>query len=250
MEWNEVTACNFCGGPASALYMRSHVPNWYQGKPLELYQCEGCGLVRASPRPDPRALYRNYLAGTDKVREITMRKLERPNVLLHHRRAIEDAMGFARRAVHSLYDMGCGAGTVMMEARRLGLEAEGNDLNRASIDMLVADGFKARCGFTRELEFDRGYDVVMNLDYLEHSYEPFDDLKTSHRILNQGGVLYLKTLYLGCPNHLLDGEHWNLFGNGHFHFFHPDTLKAMVREAGFSIVSCKTAALITIAAVK
>lgn len=246
MHWIAADKYNFCKNTASSLYLISDIPHWYAGRPMELHQCDACGLVRASPRPDPLELYRNYLNASESARIITDRKLNRPNVRLRHRAAIEEAISYADREVDSLYDMGCGAGTIMMEARDMGLVAEGNDVNKASIEMLSSLGLKAYLGFSKDVNPGRTYDIVTNLDYLEHSYEPFDDLNTCYRILNTGGVLYLKTLYLGCPNHVRDGEGWNLFGNGHFHYFFPDTLREMVIAAGFEIAEFKLAALVTV----
>ena len=178
------------------------------------------------------------------------RKLARDRVDEHHGRAIETAQKFAERPVKSLFDMGCGAGTLMTAARNRGIESEGNDLNKASIDRLKAMGFMAYQGFTQQLSINRTYDMVMNLDYLEHSYNPTEDLALCHRILNPGGVLYLKTLYLGCPNHVAYGAGWGLFGNGHFHYFFPETLNAMVVKSGFRVKHVETKGLILIIGVK
>jgi 2-polyprenyl-3-methyl-5-hydroxy-6-metoxy-1,4-benzoquinol methylase len=130
------------------------------------------------------------------------------------------------------------------------IEAEGNDLNKASIDNLRAMGFNAHLGFSQNLKLDRTYDMVMNLDYLEHSYTPVDDLAMNFKILNPGGVLYLKTLYLGCPNHVANGEAWGLFGNGHFHYFFPETLRKMVESVGFQVAHLQTKGLIVVVGLK
>lgn len=251
MTWETVPKCVLCGSENTSVYLNSDVPPWYQKQPINLLECGKCHLVRADPRPERQALYKNYLAGADNVKLIVERKLARPNVGLHHRRAIEEAMTYADRKVERLYDMGCGAGTVMMEARELGLEAQGNDVNKASVDMLKEKGFKAFHGFTRDLTLPSDYfDVVMNLDYLEHSYEPLDDLKTCLRLLRKGGVLYLKTLYLDCPAHKEQGVHWNLLGNGHFHYFFPDTLRELMTKAGFGVLDLKLGGLVTVIGLK
>lgn len=250
MRWYDVTQCEYCGDQNSSVYLRSYVPNWYEKRPLTLVECNNCRLVRASPRPDPDDLYVNYISGGGKAKEIAMRKLARDNVGKHHRRAIESAMSFARRPVESLFDIGCGAGTLMMEGRALGIEAEGNDLNKAAIDHLKELGFNAYLGFTQNIDFPRTYDMVMNLDYLEHSYEPTADLRLNFNMLNSGGVLYLKTLYLGCPKHVANGSAWGLFGNGHFHYFFPDTLRKMVESAGFEVAHYETKGLIVIVGIK
>ncbi|MDX2287571.1 MAG: class I SAM-dependent methyltransferase [Hyphomicrobiaceae bacterium] len=251
MDWYDVTSCNHCGGTDFKLYMESSVPTWYAGRPMRLIECTKCGYVPVSPRPDPIFLYRNYISGGPKQRELLQKKLDRPNVLEVHRTHVETAQKYLGRKAKTLYDMGCGAGTVMMGARDLGIEAAGNDVNKVSVDMLREMGLDAKHGFTKDLDLPAdAYDIVMNFDYLEHSYEPFDDLKTCYRITRPGGILYLKTLYLGCPDHVAKGEAWHLLGQGHFSFFTADALKAMIKNAGFKLESVKAGGLITVVARK
>ncbi len=251
MDWHDVTTCNHCGGTDFKLYMESKVPKWYEDRPMRLIECTACGYVPVSPRPDRMQLYRNYLAAADNVKQLVEKKLNRPNVREIHRQHVETAQKHLGRKAQTLYDMGCGAGTVMMGARELGIVASGNDVNKASIDMLKEDGFDAHLGFTKDLDLPSdAYDIVMNFDYLEHSYEPLDDLKTCFRITKPGGILYLKTLYLGCPDHVEKGEAWQLFGPGHFSFFRPDALNSMIASAGYKVELSKPAHLITVVARK
>ena len=237
MTWSDVEICNFCGSSEFELYLESDTPTWYAGRYFRLIQCRECGFVPASPRPNPVDLYKNYLAGTGNVNALVQEKLARKNVNKQHRRVIESASKHLTRSAERLYDMGCGAGTVMAEAKAMGIEPDGNDVNKCSIEMLRDLGFNARHGFTNELNLPSGaYDIVANLDYLEHTFNPFDDLKTCARILAPGGILYLKTLYLGSPAHRLMRENWKMFGQGHFSFFSARVLKQMIVSAGFEIL--------------
>ncbi len=249
MQWNEVAACNNCGATGSKLYLESSAPRWYEGRALRLVECTDCGLVRVSPRPDRQELYRDYLAGGPEAQDAVQRKLDRKNVHDVHRKHVDTAITALGRTPELLYDMGCGAGTVMTAAREMGLVAEGNDINKAAVDRLREDGFHALHGFTDELDLpSERYDVVINFDYLEHSYLPKEDLATCLRILRPGGIMYVKTLYLGCPAHVEKGERWQLFGIGHFHFFSSDLLCTMIRNAGFEIVDVSLGQLVFIIA--
>lgn len=250
-RWEEVVTCNHCGTTERTLYMESSVPHWYGGAPLRLEQCSNCGLVYASPRPVAETQYKGYMNASDKAAELFHKKRGRPNVLEGHGGIIDEAASYLARPAKTLFDMGCGAGTVMLAARERGIEAEGNDVNRYSIDHLKGEGFNAHFGFTDQLDLPEGkFDIVTNLDYLEHTYFPMDDLYRCRDILAPGGILYLKTLYLDCPRHLEMGEAWNLFGAGHFHFFPADTLQDMVEHAGLEVLKVKAGGLITIIARK
>ena len=115
--------------------------------------------------------------------------------------------------------------------------------------MLRERGFEAKHGFTTELELPKQYfDIVINFDYLEHSYTPKEDLQICHEILKPGGLLYLKTLYLDCPQHKEKGAAWGLFGSGHFHYFTWPVLKKMIESVGFSIEKEQLGQLVFVAA--
>ena len=248
--WQEVDCCDYCGHKSFVHYMKSSVPPWYKGEPIQMMRCEQCDMVMASPRPERQTLYANYLEGHETAQKAVKRKLDRPNINASHTRQIEHALKFAPDAKR-LFDMGCGAGTIMQAAKEKGLEAEGNEINLAACDHLNGLGFTAYHGFTCDLELpENHYDIVINFDYLEHSYEPYQDLLTCNRILTDGGVLYLKTLFLGCPDHITKGDGYQLFGNGHFSYFFPRTLCSMIHSAGFEIEELKLGNLIFVIARK
>lgn len=249
MDWNKVETCDFCAGRGQRLYLESSVPRWYAERPLRLVECTDCGLVYASPRPRADQLYASYLNASENVRQAVQRKLERKNVMDIHRKHVTTAMERLGHPAERLYDMGCGAGTVMMAARELGLEAWGNDVNKAAVDMLREAGFEARLGFSSELDLPGGhFDIVINFDYLEHSFTPMADLRTCFDIVKPGGIMYLKTLYLDCPAHREKGEAWQLFGAGHFYYFTTDVLRRMIEAVGFTIEDVREGQLVFVVA--
>jgi 2-polyprenyl-3-methyl-5-hydroxy-6-metoxy-1,4-benzoquinol methylase len=249
--WLKAEKCDYCGGAEYKGYMVSKVPNWYKGVPFKLVECVGCGLIFADPRPNPDVIYKDYLEGREKSAAATSRKLNRPNVLDGHLKAILHAKSFLNWKPLNLFDMGCGAGTILEAAKSIDINAEGNDINKFATDRLKALGFNVHHGFTQDLNVEADYfDIVINFDYLEHSYTPYKDLLKCCQMLKHGGVLYLKTLYLDCPDHLMKGESYQLFGSGHFHYFKSRVLCEMVKSAGFAIKEIRTGNLIFIIATK
>lgn len=250
MKWQSVKSCNFCGGRDAIPFAHPERAVWRDDRPLRLVECGNCGLVRATPRPLRSDLFRAQLAGDLTVIAPLTRQLSGPNIGALHRRAVEQAMAAAERPVHTLYDMGCGAGTAMMEAARLGIESQGSDANKVAIDMLGELGFTARHGFPRQIDFDgMKFDAVLCLNSLGESYEPFDDLKLCRAVLHDRGALYLRTPYLGGPQHRAKGAAWAVFGQENVHYFYRDTLAAMIEAAGFRIVDEERIGRLGIAAV-
>ena len=251
MRWQEIQECNFCGGRDAQPFLSINTSNWYDYRLLTLSKCGGCQLVRATPRPERHDLYRRHLVGTSNILNLVRKRMSRPNIIAVHRRAVEEAVRIARRPVRKLYDMGCGAGTALMGARLLGIEGEGNDVNKISVKMLTELGFQVRHGFTCQLDFSGMiFDVVLALEYFEQTYEPFEDLKRCYELLHPGGVLYARTLYLDCPDHQASGEAWPMFGAGHFYYYYPETLRMMVQAAGFKIMELKLGAMATLVALR
>lgn len=248
MDWDDVGECEYCGSHDQSLYIETDVPNWYAKQPMRLVECGNCRLVFANPRPDRYQLNKNWLIGHEVAQKAFHRKRERKNVMDIHTKHVQRAIDAHGNDPKSLFDMGCGAGTVMEAARSLGLEAAGNDINKYAMEQLAEMGFSTYFGFTDEIDLDDKFDIVINFDYLEHTFSPWADLQMCFDMLNPGGVLYLKTLYLNCPDHVEKGEHWQLFGNGHHYFFYNDMLRDMVERAGFELVEVRDPQLIFIMA--
>ncbi|USG62807.1 class I SAM-dependent methyltransferase [Sneathiella marina] len=249
--WENVKQCNYCGKSDFFLFMRSTEPHWTGDEPLTMMECKNCGLVFASPRPNATQFNKNYLVGDEKARAVLERKRNRPNVRALHLNHVKKALEFHDNKATSLFDMGCGAGTIMEAAKELGLDAEGNDINLAAINELRELGFNAYHGFTNQLELPKNnFDIVINFDYLEHSYNPYEDLKTCNEILKMGGLLSLKTLYLDCPDHILKSDRYQLFRACHYHYFSARNLASMVYKAGFEILELNCNNLIFIIARK
>jgi len=210
--------------------------HWYESKPMRLVECEDCRLVYADPRPKfEELLKRTFMHMDGWAKEITHRKLGRPNVEEVHRRIVVQALNYCWNA-SSLFDVGTGAGTVLTEARKLGLSVAGNDVNMYACHFLKQKGISVYNTPTNKLELTDKFDIVTMLDYLEHTYTPFDDLKWAWNHLNDQGILLLKTLYLNCPNHKVQGDNWKLFEAGHFQFFYTGVLLQMFKKSSFEIL--------------
>ncbi|OKL43391.1 methyltransferase domain-containing protein [Pseudovibrio exalbescens] len=256
MRFQRKFRCDFCASTESKPYLKTTKVSWYGKDRFELHSCVNCNLVMAFPRPDRDALYKDFFEGADSAQRTITRKLSRPNVLAVHEKAVERAEGFFKEANDGrrpkvIFDMGFGAGTLMEAARLKEMEAEGNEINLAGVHRMQDLGFNAHHGFTRDLSLEpERFDMVFNFDYLEHSYEPFQDLKTCNALLKGNGILYLKTLYLDCPDHLLKGPNYQLLGQGHFSYFWPRTLLCMFQSAGFEILELRMTGLIYIIAKK
>lgn len=232
-EWEEDSPCNHCGSKETRPYLTNENKEWY-GRVFELVQCPNCYLVYANPRPSFDSIL-NFCLNSDWSEQMRIRKLKRRKVREFHRSVIKDALRYNKDA-RSLFDIGTGAGTILLEAREMGLKVAGNDINRASCRWLNGEGIKTYNIPTNDLEIEDKFDIITMLDYIEHTYTPFDDLKWAYKHLNDDGILYLETLYLNCPTHKGMGKSWHLFGEGHFYYYYEFVLVNMICHAGFTVI--------------
>lgn len=96
-----------------------------------------------------------------------------------------------------LMDVGCGTGTLLKRAQKLGFAVEGVEI----CEPLARDTAKQiGCPVHEEVlsgvTFDKKhFDVITLYDVIEHLQEPLRDLSVVYDILNPGGVLFIL-----CPN--------------------------------------------------
>ncbi|MEL7481126.1 MAG: bifunctional 2-polyprenyl-6-hydroxyphenol methylase/3-demethylubiquinol 3-O-methyltransferase UbiG [Pseudomonadota bacterium] len=101
-----------------------------------------------------------------------------------------------------LLDIGCGGGLVCEPMARLGAAVTGIDASDANIKTAMthakASGLTIdyRAGTAEGLlaAGDGGYDIVLNLEVVEHVANPADFLKTSAALLAPGGLMIVATL--------------------------------------------------------
>lgn len=80
--------------------------------------------------------------------------------------------------------------------------------------------------------------LVMH-SYLEHENRPLDVLRQSARVLAPGGVVVIKVPNFACLNRRLLGSAWPGFRfPDHVNYFTPESLIAIVKAAGLSVVRC------------
>jgi 2-polyprenyl-3-methyl-5-hydroxy-6-metoxy-1,4-benzoquinol methylase len=233
-EWESNFPCNYCGSIDTVNYLKSKNINFY-GQIFNLKKCTNCGLVFCDSRPNFEDIL-NYYKFSDWSKGMIAVKNIRPDVKGIHRNVIRQCLSYNKNA-KSLFDIGTGGGTLLIEAKNMGLKVSGNDINRASsIYLMETYGINIFEEPTNKLDFKYKYDIITMLDYIEHSYTPFDDLTFACKHLADNGILYLKTLYLNCPNHKKMKDKWNLFGEGHYHYFTVSTLMNMIYDCNLKLL--------------
>jgi SAM-dependent methyltransferase len=212
----------------------------------EIRRCVRCGLEQTFPvltLADLTKLYEahyNYGGETDtlytRLRELF---LFSPFYRLWTR--IDGDVAFhQRRGIGSLLDIGCNEGRGLRLFRRNGFRAEGLELNETAAAVASQAGFTVHTCLLEDFTPEKGYDVAVLSNVLEHSLDPRKMLLDVHRILAAGGQVWIS-----CPN----SQSWlrRAFGRSwinwhvpfHISHFSSGTLIRLLVETGYSRIEMR-----------
>ncbi|MBN8639772.1 MAG: class I SAM-dependent methyltransferase [Anaerolineae bacterium] len=228
--------CNLCGGTDLVPYC----PENERG----LVECQNCGLVFVSPRPDAHELYalygETYFQNSDSgTVGYTNYVRDEANIRKTFQRRLSRLERFVGRK-GKLLDVGCAAGFFLAEAQARGWQVEGLDVSSFAVNYTRDRfGFPAAHGSFTELDFERGsYAMVSLWDVIEHVPDPKAYIQRAAELLQSGGTIALATPDVdSIPAHIT-GKRWVGYklSEEHLYYFSPKTLGRMLTEAGFEVV--------------
>jgi 2-polyprenyl-3-methyl-5-hydroxy-6-metoxy-1,4-benzoquinol methylase len=136
-----------------------------------------------------------------------------------------------------LFDVGCGTGVFLDEARRGGFETAGLEVSAYAAERARARGLNVQCGAVDDFAPAPGsFDAITMWDVIEHLKHPAATVDRLARALRPGGVLALSTGDLGSLCARISGRRWHLFNlPEHLYFFTPRSLRSLLRRAGLAV---------------
>jgi SAM-dependent methyltransferase len=244
---SEIPVCNICG---SALY-ETIIAN-VQDKKTDLVEC-ACGLRFFSPRPSLDELKVEWAtpAFQDVLRKESVSMFEtglffganpdedhtpRINgVKSYYRSIYKKITNIYKSTPFSILEVGCSIGRFLEVCGAemvYGARLRGIDINpfaaqiaREKLNLDVVYGDFAEHPYTEK------FDWVVMLDYIEHSYRPREDIEKASTLLNDSGLLILKTFLED-----LDPDHVMMLPPCHAYHFYGDVLYRSLRKNGFRIL--------------
>jgi 2-polyprenyl-3-methyl-5-hydroxy-6-metoxy-1,4-benzoquinol methylase len=230
--------CNLCSSEARQPYCPENG--------LGLVQCQNCGFVYVSPRPDAEELYALYgetyfhnndsgvVGYSDYIRdEANIRKTARRRLM-----QLEQFI-----APGSLLDVGCATGFFMDEASQRGWTVEGLDVSSFGVDYGRSHfDLNTHQGALTALDLPGdSYDLVTMWDVIEHVPDPTAYVNEAARLLHSGGVISLATPDVDSLPARLAGRRWVGFklSEEHVYYFSVKTLSQMLTQAGFEVVNVR-----------
>jgi len=206
--------------------------------------CKHCGFISTYPAPAAASLAAFYDFGYSqrnkgRTREFT-RYDERARAQL---RFLCDA-GVNELTDKKVIDIGCGPGSFLVAAERMGARVKGFEADSAVADVarsrLSPDAVIVSGLFDPDTLEHSSCDVIMMSHVLEHVPEPMRWTKKIMTILRPGGIAFVEV-----PSS--DRRRTRRFirrfdrGSGHLNFFTLSSLVVFIRRAGGEILHSETA---------
>jgi 2-polyprenyl-3-methyl-5-hydroxy-6-metoxy-1,4-benzoquinol methylase len=202
------------------------------GQHDDILQCIRCGMVSSRPTLAPDEILEKY------------GRVEDEAYLLEEgarRELFEWILGATRRYALNgkrLLEIGSNVGLFLDVASQLGWTAKGIEPSRWAVQLGRAQfDVDLQLGTVEELkEPVRSSDVIVMLDVLEHLIDPLAALRRLRPVVDDDGLLVLSTVNLTGLHARMRRGNWPWFIRSHLHYFSPQTLREMLRLAGFRIV--------------
>jgi len=202
--------------------------------------CRFCGLIQTNPRMDHESYaefyneeYRLLYGGKTKPSEEFFadqyhRGVEILNFLI--------AQGISMNRIHSVLEVGCGAGGIVKVFQDFGCAAKGIDLGREYLDFGRSRyGLKLEPVVIQDISDEEQFDLIIYSHVFEHLLRPVEELQKLRRLLRQDGLLVVELPSVKNVHNAYQGDFLLLLQNAHTYHFTLTTLRNLMGIRGFSL---------------
>lgn len=236
-----VRDCPSCGAasPEKAV-LRNHG--------IDVVTCDACGFTYSRQVMDESADAERYQVSDLDIEAMRLR-CSGPYLELESARAryYLDRIGEQCTQAGSLLEIGCGTGTMLVEARARGWDILGVEPGAAAVAVardrvgeasrdLVIKGY-----FPQDLPKARqSFDAIAILDVLEHFADPIAFLRMISGHISPGGRLFVQVPNWESLLVQLEGTASSVICPGHWSYFTPASLPALLARAGYRTLHIET----------
>ncbi len=250
----ETVVCDLCGADDARVR--------YEKNGFHIVECAKCGMVYTNPRLKGEKIAELYDAdyfqghGFDRsvnyVKDVDEYGKEKTHYDLHDwdldtissmlQRTPPQPPPIPLRSIGGgvqLLEIGCGTGVFLAKAREHGFDCSGLELSSYAADFVRQMGIPVETKSIEEANFaENTWDVIVMREVIEHLPHPMESIRTIHKWLKPGGVLFMATGNYDCPERKLRGSDWFYFmPEGHLYYFSNRTMTKYLRKAGFRAVN-------------
>jgi SAM-dependent methyltransferase len=198
---------------------------------VDIVACESCGLVWNRVMRDEQGQVEYYRKQYREAGRISRRYLIS---VLSRAACVLDFLGDDLKPKMRHLDVGCADGTLLALTRAHGLDVTGLELD-ANYSRFAREARRLRVLPTTIENIGlppASFDLVSFVHVLEHLFHPVCALRIARELLSDNGRLYVEVPNLNQP---LPGPR-RFFRHQHNFYFTANTLRSLVRKAGFTPV--------------
>jgi SAM-dependent methyltransferase len=256
----EHVSCNLCGADEADTFLQlsyadylgrrselanPHDPLWKNREVafhrFSIVKCRQCGLCYVSPRLTQQSLLDLYGESyfsfyTDPGSKAHVQRKLTMDVEIEELERLCCNLGLTNRR---LLDVGCGGGFFLSylgpQWERYGIEINPSavEFARKELNLNVLNIPVEQCGFPAEF-----FGVIKLRSTIEHLYDPVAALRSCHRLLDNGGLLAIKTPNIDSLAARVYRDRFRLVDPiHHLYYFSTKTLKKLLRQLGFRVVA-------------
>lgn len=180
--------CPYCGS-AGNLYFKVFTRNYCQ--------CRKCDLIYKNDQGD----YKNILASYSNENYFSRYSCEQ--IDRKRDKLFTDILDSIEKGIGNLLDVGTGCGFFLLAAQKRGWKIKGIDPSRKSVEVAIGQNkLDVFCGTLQEYPDNEQFDVITFINVLDHSAEPWKEIKRANDFLNPGGLIYIRIPNGYLHNHL------------------------------------------------
>ncbi len=223
-------ACPVCGSSRCRHYVRV-ASLWNAREYITYERCDQCDVVFRNPRlPDAERVHK-YVE-----KPLEVQQPNKPLSRIHYHYMLRNVRRLqGKRPAGRLMDFGCGAGDFLIEARALGFDVMGLEVNRAlARDVQAKTNIPVFCGLVDDPAFaQETFDVVVSSQVFEHLTDPRRTLLSVTRHLRSGGILLVEVPNLSHFKERL--RRGSTMDDSHLFYFNRRSLCALLESAGLRV---------------
>jgi len=223
-----------------------HVGKW------DIEECPACGFAKINPLPERSNRQECY-----SKEEVIVRNTPKKSFSRNFSRTMKQFFNKATKRNKSaifyqklckhlpegarILDVGCGGGSFLRLAHGR-FKCAGIEISEyLASSAREIEGADIKCGNFLDVDFkNEKYGGITLISLLEHLDDPLSALKKCFYLLEDGGVLLLKTVNYECLNRKIKKENWTgLRPPDHVVYFSPRNLSQILKKTGFRKIKIK-----------
>jgi SAM-dependent methyltransferase len=208
---------------------------------VNTYLCVSCGVMWTNPRLTEESLkrfyeedYRVIYAGGAIASDLFFsRQKEHGSQIYNY---FIESTEYQNRNQMSVFDIGCGAGGILIPFRDAGCSVFGCDIGEAYLKLGRDSGLLLERGGLFSLKKYAPADLIILSHVLEHFSNPYDELLKLSELLKDDGYIYIELPGI-FSMHRTYKDPFSFLQNAHLYHFTLSTLVSLMRRARFSLVN-------------